>query len=63
MKFSVLLILMQTIFIALFGIFVDYGEHAVPQKTGSGNFTKIEKNEISIYYPSMYYKLNYNYIS
>ena len=56
MKFSVLLILIETVFIALFAVFVDYGKHAVPRKIGSSNESKFkelpEKNEISIYYPS-----------
>ena len=56
MKFSVVLLLVQAAFIALFAVFVDYGDHAVPQKTGSRNESKFnpapEKNDISIYYQS-----------
>ena len=54
MKFSVVLALLQILFIILYAVLVDYGDMAIPHK--SLNSSKFEpqpaKNDISVYYSS-----------
>jgi len=66
-KFTLLLLLFQSILVVLFTILTDYGQHSLPPQRVSvqekvvGNNTtqtevmegeKIEVNDISLYYPS-----------
>lgn len=66
-KFTLLLLLFQSILVVLFMILTDYGQHSLPPQRVSvqekvvGNNTtqtevmegeKIEVNDISLYYPS-----------
>lgn len=53
MKFSVILILIQLLFIILYAVLVDYGDMAKPHKEGNSSkfASQPEQNDISVYYP------------
>ena len=56
MKFSIILILVQILFIVLYAVLVDYGDMAIPHKmANSSKFTpQPTNNDISVYYPSKF---------
>jgi len=58
-KFSAAALIFQTALIVLFGVLVDYGDHALPphkrdglvNNTYSKTLVDVSKNEIAIFYP------------
>lgn len=61
-KFSAAALIFQTVLIILFGVLVDYGDHALPPHKRDGlvndEYTKalvdVSKNEISVFYSCKY---------